>query len=98
MERRKPQRVPSTDQLRSAIDRGATDEKVAHPDPAAAPLGSDAEAASAPPSREERNRAFAAEVGLPDGHVHKPRALLLFLGFAGIIAAAAVLTFLIFVP
>jgi hypothetical protein len=34
-----------TDRLRHAIDRGRTRDKVAHPDPAAAPLGTDDEAA-----------------------------------------------------
>jgi len=35
-------------QLQSDIDHGATRDKVAHPDPAAAPLGTDSEAAGAP--------------------------------------------------
>jgi hypothetical protein len=54
----------TTDQLRDDIDRGRTGDKVAFPDPAAAPLGTDAEAAGTPPdaamaaeSRNERARA-----------------------------------------
>jgi hypothetical protein len=33
---------------RAAIDRGETGDKIAHPDPATAPLGTDAEAGGAP--------------------------------------------------
>lgn len=47
-------RTPTTDQLRSAIDSGRTGEKVNFPDPAAAPLGTDAEAAGEPPTTAER--------------------------------------------
>ncbi len=46
----KPQ---TTDQLRIAIDRGAQGDKVDFPDPAAAPLGTDEEAAGNPPEGEE---------------------------------------------
>jgi hypothetical protein len=38
----------NVDQLRWAIDRGRTGDKVAYPDPAAAPLGTDEEAAGTP--------------------------------------------------
>lgn len=44
---------PTVDQLRDRIDRGLTGEKVAMPDPAAAPLGTDAEAAGMPPTPQE---------------------------------------------
>ncbi len=46
--------VPTADQIRSAIDSGATGEKVGYHDPAAAPLGTDAEAGGHPPTRTER--------------------------------------------
>jgi hypothetical protein len=39
---------PNTDQLRHAIDSGRTGDKVNFPDPAAAPLGTDSEAAGTP--------------------------------------------------
>ncbi len=39
---------PNVDQLRAAIDGGQTRDKVAFPDPAAAPLGTDEEAAGTP--------------------------------------------------
>lgn len=44
---------PTVDQLRTAIDQGAGADKVDFPDPAAAPLGTDAEAAGAPPTPAE---------------------------------------------
>lgn len=40
--------VRTSDQLRTAIDRGAAGDKIPFPDPAAAPLGTDDEAAGAP--------------------------------------------------
>jgi hypothetical protein len=43
--------IRTSDQLRTAIDRGAAGDKVSFPDPAAAPLGTDDEAAGSPPSR-----------------------------------------------
>lgn len=41
----------TTDQERARIDSGQTRDKVAFPDPAAAPLGTDAEAGGAPARR-----------------------------------------------
>lgn len=66
--------APTTDQIRHAIDSGATGEKVAHPDPAAAPLGTDAEAAGEPPTPGERRLAAQSLVSHsaavpPDGRV-----------------------------
>jgi hypothetical protein len=46
-------RAPTTEQLRRAIDSGATGDKVDYPDPAAAPLGADEEAGGRPPTQEE---------------------------------------------
>lgn len=48
-------------QLKDDIDRGRTGDKVAIPDPAAAPLGTDAEAAGTSPSPGEIARARRAE-------------------------------------
>jgi hypothetical protein len=66
--------VPSAARIRIDIDRGLEGDKIAHPDPAAAPLETDAESAGAAPTREERALAaihptFAAvdEVGEPPG-------------------------------
>ena len=51
----------NVDEFRHAIDTGRTGDKVAHPDPAAAPLGTDDEAAGTPVTQERLNMAWAAE-------------------------------------
>jgi hypothetical protein len=43
----------NVDQLRARIDSGSAGDKVPFPDPAAAPLGTDAEAEGYPPTRRE---------------------------------------------
>jgi len=48
-------------QLRDEIDRGGTGDKVAFNDPAAAPLGTDAEAGGHPPDSDQVKRAAAVE-------------------------------------
>lgn len=48
--------APTTDAERAEIDSGQTRDKVAFPDPAAAPLGTDAEAGGAPASRRDVQR------------------------------------------
>ena len=50
----KENKAPTTEQLRHRIDSGAARDKVDHPDLAAAPLGTDDEAAGAPPSAQRR--------------------------------------------
>lgn len=57
--------VPTTDQIRNAIDSGVTGEKVGFPDPAAAPLGTDAEAGGNTPTRTERAMETKAQIELP---------------------------------
>lgn len=52
----------TADRLRHDIDRGRAGDKVDFSDPAAAPLGTDAEAAGTPPSQEQSRRARAAEI------------------------------------
>ncbi|MFW5641196.1 MAG: hypothetical protein ACOCTP_02970 [Roseicyclus sp.] len=54
--------APTADKLRDRIDRGRAGDKVNASDPAAAPLGTDAEAAGTPPSEEQLRRAWQAEV------------------------------------
>lgn len=69
---------PTTDRLRHDIDSGKTGEKVHYPDPAAAPLGADDEAAGTPPTAEQRRKAHADN---PRGRPvprNDPRALLLY--------------------
>jgi hypothetical protein len=51
------------DQLRDDIDRGRTGDKVANPDPSAAPLGTDEEAAGTPVSAHAAAVAHGAETG-----------------------------------
>jgi hypothetical protein len=60
--RPRPDQAMTSDQLRSAIDQGAGADKVRHPDPAAAPLGTDDEAAGTPPTPEQRRMAAAQEI------------------------------------
>jgi hypothetical protein len=56
-------RPGNPDRLRAAIDSGATGDKVDFPDPAAAPLGADDEAAGFPPTRSQVQEAEAREIG-----------------------------------
>ena len=56
---------PTTEQLRFAIDCGRTGDKIPGVDPAAAPLGTDDEAAGTPPGSEARKLAYAIETGWP---------------------------------
>ena len=57
MTERTKTRPSTTSQLRAAIDSGATRDKIAYPDPAASPLGTDAEAGGMPPTAAEVRRA-----------------------------------------
>ncbi|ESR24554.1 hypothetical protein [Lutibaculum baratangense] len=50
------------EQLRHAIDRGEGGDKVAYPDPAASPLGTDEEAGGNPSSPEATATAYRQEV------------------------------------
>ncbi|HEY9213937.1 MAG TPA: hypothetical protein VIQ29_13955 [Ancylobacter sp.] len=55
--------MPTAERLREDIDRGLTGDKVPFRDPAAAPLGTDDEAAGMPPTAEEVELARATEMG-----------------------------------
>jgi hypothetical protein len=55
------------DEPRAKIDRGETGDKVAFPDPALAPLGTDAEAGGHPPTSEETEMALKEETRWPSG-------------------------------
>lgn len=55
-------RPATTDLLRHRIDRGLAGDKKGFPDPAAAPLGTDDEAAGTPPTPEQIALAHAQEV------------------------------------
>ena len=56
----------TADRLRHDIDHGRGGDKVSFSDPAAAPLGTDAEAAGTPPSEEQLRRAREAEIKRAD--------------------------------
>jgi hypothetical protein len=58
-------RHPTSDRLRHDISRGRAGDKVDFPDPAAAPLGTDDEAAGTPPSPESIQLAYDLEIGRP---------------------------------
>jgi hypothetical protein len=91
-----PEKAPNADQLRAAIDSGAAGDKVAFPDPAAAPLGTDAEASGAPPASSERRQAFRAELTDAPGPLpSRDGTLTAVLGFLGLIVVSIILTVLI---
>jgi len=71
-------RPPTTDQLRRAIDSGATGDKVHFPDPAAAPLGTDDEAGgfSPTPARAETALSTEAKPSLRRAHAESGRSAL----------------------
>jgi len=61
MTRAKKDEGATADQLREEIDRGGAGDKTAFSDPAAAPLGTDDEAAGTPPTSDQVDTATAAE-------------------------------------
>ena len=61
----KPDSPSNPAELRGEIDSGRTGDKVPATDPAAAPLGTDAEAAGAPPTGGEVKQAGRAEAAGP---------------------------------
>src|SRR5690349_18760647 len=67
----KPSRGPTVVELRARIDAGASGDKVPGVDPAAAPLGTDDEAAGTPAGRERVSAALRSEA--PDPHQKTPR-------------------------
>lgn len=77
--------TPTTAQLRANIDSGSTGEKVGFSDPAAAPLGTDDEAAGQTPTPKERLMAAKSQPKF-DEPTHPANGLLLY----------AVLVFLFF--
>lgn len=89
---RQPPR-PTVDQLRSAIDHGAAGDKVRVSDPAAAPLGTDDEAAGAPPTADRITTAYQNEIGrlAPAGRRRDGNAVLIFVAILIIVVLAIVL-------
>lgn len=72
-------RPETAEELRGAIDRGETGEKVPYPDPAISPLGTDDEAAGRPVDSKRAKMALEEERGTNRGrpnsgnrHITKP--------------------------
>jgi hypothetical protein len=85
-------------QVRDRIDRGETGDKKAVPDPATAPLGTDAEAGGTPTGSEHVARSLAAEragsaerAAAQGREVARPGRTLALLGLAAIAVVAVVL-------
>ena len=70
-------------QLRDDIDSGRTGDKVSWPDPAAAPLGTDDEAAGMPPQPHELAAACAYENSRAHGDPHPRRSGVGMIWWAG---------------
>lgn len=83
--------APTAEQLRHAIDGGETGDKVNAPDPAAAPLGADDEAAGYSPTLEERRMAFRQEVSARQ-RTPRPRSKSFALMAGEVIGIGAILT------
>jgi hypothetical protein len=83
--------APTSDQLRTAIDRSVAEDKVAGSDPSAAPLGTDDEASGAPPSGGQVEESVRQEVRVrPPGRRDRRRG-----ETALLVAAASVALFLV---
>ena len=80
--------APTTDQLRNDIDSGATGEKIGFPDPATAPLGTDAEAGGSPPTAAERKLDAARRPRF--SHEHKIPGTALYAVFVAIGAVVVI--------
>jgi hypothetical protein len=78
--------APTTDQIRNAIDSGATGQKVSMPDPAAAPLGTDDEAAGNPPTMQERAMAARQMPDAPQRANHSVSGVALYIGLVMAVA------------
>jgi hypothetical protein len=83
-------RPRTTDSLRHEIDSGRTGDKVAYPDPAAAPLGTDDEAAGTPAAPEDIAKALES-VGRADPRASQGRGFSLAAMIALIVAVALVM-------
>ena len=95
MSKQEPGASGNPDPLRNAIDSGRTGDKVAFPDPAAAPLGTDEEAAGTPVSSRDVEVSIAQETAHtpdPAPASHGPIAILVsvIVVTVGVIIAAVV--------
>jgi hypothetical protein len=87
--------APTTSQLRNKIDSGLAGSKIEAPDPAAAPLGTDDEAAGTSPSAEAVRMAMRHEVETTPNSAGEDRldagVPIYLLILAGIVAAIGVM-------
>jgi len=81
---------PTADRLRADIDGGSTGEKVRFPDPAAAPLGADDEAAGTPLSPEQRQMEHDSRKRGISPAREEPGALLLYILLIGGVALVVI--------
>ncbi|WP_375450709.1 hypothetical protein [uncultured Devosia sp.] len=86
--------TPTTEQLRDRIDKGETGEKIAMPDPATAPLGTDAEAGGQPPTGPELRLAEASSPKQPE-RVHRVKGGSIYLGLVAMLGAGVVIIVLV---
>jgi hypothetical protein len=94
-ETRRAGNTPTTAQLKEAIDRGAAADKVDFPDPAASPLGTDAEAGGMPPTPAEVASAYPREIAGKADPAPQNRTLLAIAGFIAVIAVAVIFSILV---
>jgi hypothetical protein len=87
--------MPNTEQLRNAIDTGKTGEKVAFPDPAAAPLGTDDEAAGTPPTIDQVRMALTHEYRAPAEPTGQRRTWIPMVAVLVVVLVGALLLFLL---
>ena len=83
--------APTTDQIRDSIDSGKTGEKVRMPDPAAAPLGTDAEAGGNTPTAQERRLDVKSTPRHERAPAHPATGSALYFAAIALIAVAIVL-------
>lgn len=87
--------APTTDQLRHAIDHSAANDKVDWPDPAASPLGTDAEAGGASPKPSEIATATAHEIEGKKGTDQRPWTGMAVAGFVLVVLVSIAISVLV---
>jgi hypothetical protein len=93
------------EQLRADIDSGRTHDKIAHPDPAAAPLGTDEEAAgtridphAVSGDRRAENRAVPEAPDRAKAHAQSRKSRVLMIVLCGVVCAILVMLYWLLVP
>jgi hypothetical protein len=81
---------PTVDRIRADISSERTGEKVAFPDPAAAPLGTDDEAAGHPPTPEQRRMEEQARPPLKSSPNPSQGPVIFYFAIGGALAVAII--------